>query len=74
MLVFQPLQPGGRDVVFERRPRFLAHRSSERPLVRICQSVMGFRVRVGDPTSEGPLLGPDNSSHGKRDVRGLDVE
>jgi hypothetical protein len=47
MLVFQPLQPGGRDVVFERRPRFLAHRSSERPLVRICQSVMGFRVLVG---------------------------
>jgi len=35
---------------------------------------MGFRVPVGDPTSEGPLLGPDNSSHGKRDVRRLDVE
>src|SRR5712671_6011868 len=28
---------------------------------------MGFRVLVGDPTSEGPLLGSDNSSQ-------LDVE
>jgi len=31
---------------------------------RICQSAMGFRVLVGAPTSEGPRLGPDNSSHG----------
>ena len=31
---------------------------------------MGFRVLVGDPISEGPRLGPDNSSHGERDVRG----
>jgi len=29
---------------------------------------------VGDPISEGPRLGPDNSSHGERDVRGLDIE
>jgi len=42
--------------------------------VRICQSAMGFRVLVGDPISEGPRLGPDNSSHGERDVCGLDVE
>ena len=35
---------------------------------------MGFRVLVGDPISEGPRLGPDNSSHGERDVRGLDVK
>jgi len=35
---------------------------------------MGFRVLVGDPISEGPRLGPDNSSHGERDVRGLDIE
>jgi len=35
---------------------------------------MGFRVLLGDPISEGPRLGPDNSSHGERDVRGLDVE
>jgi len=41
---------------------------------RICQSAMGFRVLVGDSISEGPRLGPDNSSHGERDVRGLDVE
>jgi len=25
---------------------------------------MGSRVLVGAPTSEGPRLGPDNSSHG----------
>src|SRR5882762_4263580 len=35
---------------------------------------MGFRVLVGDPISEGSRLGPDYSSHGERDVRGLDVE
>jgi len=35
---------------------------------------MGFRVLVGDPISKGPRLGPDNSSHGERDARGLDVE
>ncbi len=35
---------------------------------------MGFRVLADDPISEGPRLGPDNSSHGERDVRGLDVE
>ncbi len=29
---------------------------------------MGFRVLVGDPISEGSCLGPDNSSHGERDV------
>ena len=66
MLVFQPLQPRGRDVVFERRPRFLAHRFSERALcshLPICH----------DPILEGPRLGPDNSSHGERDVHGLDV-
>ena len=74
MLVFQPLQPGGRDVVFERRPRFLAHRSSERPLFSYLPICHGFRVPVGDAISEGPCLGPDNSSHGERDVRGLDVE
>ena len=32
MLVFQSLQPGGRDVVFECRARFLEHRSSARQL------------------------------------------
>src|SRR5690242_14867087 len=26
---------------------------------------MGFRVLVDDPISEGPFLGPDNSSHGE---------
>jgi hypothetical protein len=35
---------------------------------------MGFRVLVGDPISEGPRLCPDNSSHGERYARGLDVE
>jgi hypothetical protein len=35
---------------------------------------MGFRVLVGAPTPEGPLLGSDNSSHPKRDVGGLDVD
>jgi len=35
---------------------------------------MGFRVPVGAPISEGPRLGPDNSSHGERDIRRLDVE
>src|SRR5438128_2864542 len=42
MLVFQPLQSGGRDVVFEGRPRFLAHRSSKRPLcsyLPICHGI-----------------------------------
>jgi len=41
---------------------------------RICQSAMGFRVLADDPISEVPRLGPDNSSHGERDARGLDVE
>jgi len=40
--------------------------------VRICQSAMGFRVLVGDSISEGSCLGPDNSSHGERDVPGLE--
>src|SRR5579862_4357785 len=43
MLVFQPLQPGGRDVVFERRPGRLAHRSSQRPLfshLPICHGLL----------------------------------
>jgi hypothetical protein len=35
---------------------------------------MGFRVLVGTPVSEGPRLGPDNSSYAERDVPGLDVE
>src|SRR5882757_1016100 len=35
---------------------------------------MGFRGLVGTPISEGSRLGPDYSSHGERDVRGLDVE
>jgi len=35
---------------------------------------MGFRVLAVDPISEVPRLGPDNSSHGERDERGLDVE
>jgi len=35
---------------------------------------MGFRVLEDDPISERPRLGRDNSSHGERDVRGLDVE
>ena len=74
MLVFQPLQPGGRDVVFERRPRCLGTGSRSGRFSRICQSAMGFRVLVGDPISEGPRLGPDNSSHGERDVSGPDVE
>jgi len=29
---------------------------------------------VGDPISKGPRVGPDNSPHGERDARGLDVE
>jgi len=32
MLVFQPLQSGGRNVVFDRWPSWLWPRSSERPL------------------------------------------
>jgi hypothetical protein len=35
---------------------------------------MGFCVPADDPISEVPRLGPDNSSHGERDVRWLDVE
>jgi len=35
---------------------------------------MAFRVLADDPISEVPRLGFDNSSHGERDVRGLDVE
>src|SRR5215831_8342982 len=48
MLVFQSLQSGGCDVVFERRPGFLAHRSSERPLcshLPICHSISCTWVR-----------------------------
>src|ERR1700723_280069 len=42
MLVFQPLQTGGGDVVFERRPRWLRPRSSERALfshLPICHGI-----------------------------------
>jgi len=31
-------------------------------------------VLVGDPVLEAPRLGPDSSSHGERDVCGLDLE
>jgi len=74
MLVFQPLQSGGRNVVFDRWPRWLWPRSSERPLFSNLPICHGIRVLVGDPISKGPRVGPDNSSHGERDARGLDVE
>ena len=52
MLVFQPLQPGGRDVVFERRPRFArAPVLGAAALSRICQSAMGFRLLYGAQNS-----------------------
>jgi len=35
---------------------------------------MGFRVLADDPLLEVPRLGPDNFSHGERDVCWLDVE
>jgi hypothetical protein len=35
---------------------------------------MGFCVLEGDPISKNPRFGPDNSSDGERDVRGLDAE
>src|SRR5271170_3326598 len=42
MLVFQPLKSGGREVVLERRPRWLRPRSSEWPLfshLPICHGI-----------------------------------
>jgi hypothetical protein len=75
MLVFQPLQSGGRDVVLERRPRCLRPRSSEWPLfshLPICHGIDFVYLRMTQ--SRKFRLGPDNSSHSERDARGLDVE
>jgi len=42
MLVFQPLQSGGRDVVLERRPAGSGRGPRSGRFSRICQSVMDF--------------------------------
>src|SRR4051812_22285912 len=57
MLVLQPLQSGGGDVVFESRPRFVAHRFSERSLFSHLPVCHGISVLVGDVLSEWPRLG-----------------
>src|SRR5271154_1925061 len=49
MFVFQPLQTGGRDVVLERRPRWLRPRSSERPLFSHLPICHGISFTCGCP-------------------------
>jgi len=49
MLVFQPLQSGGRDVVLERWPRWLRPRSSEWPLFSHLPICHGISCTCGWP-------------------------
>jgi len=54
MLVFQPLQSGGRNVVFDRWPRWLWPRSSERPLFSNLPICHGISCTCGWPNLERP--------------------
>ena len=74
MLISEPLQAGGGDVVFERRAGWVGPWPSERAFFSRLPIGHGIRVFVGELVSEGPLISSDHSSYGARDVRELDVE
>src|ERR1700691_4910002 len=58
MLVFQPLQSGGRDVIFERRSGFVSHRFSERPLCSHLPICHGISCTCGWPNLRSRASAP----------------